>query len=242
MIKRFFDIALSFLGLLFLSPILGLFSLLVYSYDRSNPFYIAERVGKNGITFNMVKLRSMVMNADKSGLASTSNVDNRITPVGKYIRKYKLDEFTQLWNVFKGDMSLVGPRPNVKSDVKLYSSEESKLLSISPGITDIASIVFSDEGEILEGHDDVDLAYQQLIRPGKGLLGLYYVTNRSIYFDLQLIFATLLAIISKDKAISFLIRALKNKNAPKNIIDTVSREEPLSPKPPIGHDDIFISR
>ena len=158
-----FDIIVSFFSLLFISPILLIFMYLVYRQDKHSPFYIAPRVGRNGTMFKMVKLRSMSINADKSGVDSTSLDDVRITTVGHKIRKYKLDEFTQLWNVLIGDMSLVGPRPNVKRDTDLYTHVERKLLSIRPGITDFSSIVFSDEGEILEGKNDPDLSYNQLI-------------------------------------------------------------------------------
>ncbi|VVM17401.1 hypothetical protein BSPWISOXPB_2715 [uncultured Gammaproteobacteria bacterium] len=119
-----------------------------WKQDKKSPFYMAPRVGRNNIIFKMVKLRSMVSNADSSGVDSTSANDSRITPIGHKIRKYKLDEITQLWNVLIGDMSLVGPRPNVKNETDLYTSVEEKLLLVKPGITDFSSIVFSDEGDI----------------------------------------------------------------------------------------------
>ena len=159
--KRLFDIFTSFFGLLLMSPILLTFMYLVYRQDKHSPFYIARRVGKDGVAFKMVKIRSMSVNADKSGVDSTSLDDVRITTVGHKIRKYKLDEFTQLWNVLIGEMSLVGPRPNVKRDTDLYTDIEKKLLSVRPGITDFSSIVFSDEGEILEGMKDPDLSYNR---------------------------------------------------------------------------------
>tara|TARA_B100000787_G_C16199093_1_gene303434 strand:+ start:13568 stop:14296 length:729 start_codon:yes stop_codon:yes gene_type:complete len=240
--KRFFDFLISLVGILVLSPIFTFFIILVFLQDFKSPFYIANRVGKNGNLFKMIKLRSMGVNADKSGLASTSNNDMRITPIGKIIRKFKLDELTQLFNVFSGHMSFVGPRPNVVSDVGLYTKEEMGLLSIRPGITDIASIVFSDEGEILSGHEDADKAYQQLIRPGKGALGLYYVNNRSFNLDLSLIFLTILAIISKQKALRVLFDILKRKNADLDLLETVSRRKPLIPSPPVGSNTIFETR
>ena len=124
---------------------------------RAFPFYIADRVGKDHNLFSMVKLRSMVINADSSGVDSTSSEDLRITPVGAFIRRYKLDELTQLWNVLCGSMSLVGPRPNVLRETELYSEEEKKLLEVRPGITDFSSIIFSDEGEILANESDQTL-------------------------------------------------------------------------------------
>ena len=154
MIKRLVDILASFFGLLVVSPILLPVMFLVWKEDRKSPFYIAPRSGRNGTTFKMVKLRSMIVGADKSGVDSTSDNDMRITPIGYKIRRYKLDELIQLWNVLKGDMSLVGPRPNVKPETDLYTNIEKGLLSVRPGITDFSSIVFSDEGDILEGKID----------------------------------------------------------------------------------------
>lgn len=240
--KRIFDFLVSSFALLLLSPVFLIFSLLVFFQDFKSPFYIANRVGVNGKLFRMVKLRSMVVNADKTGLASTSNNDMRITPLGKVIRKYKLDELTQLWNVFIGDMSLVGPRPNVLDDVKLYTNVERELLSVKPGITDMASIVYSDEGDILSKHDDADKAYQQLIRPGKGALGHYYVMNRTMAMDVFLIFLTILAIISKQSALSKLCDFLKKNGAHESLIVTASRRYELVPLPPLGASEVFSGR
>ena len=127
--KRFLDILTALFGLILLSPILLIVMLLIWRQDYHSPLYIAPRVGKNGTLFNMVKLRSMIVGADKSGVDSTSARDPRITPVGNFVRKFKLDEITQLWNVLKGDMSLVGPRPNVKRETDLYTEIEKQLLS-----------------------------------------------------------------------------------------------------------------
>ena len=240
--KRVFDFSLSLVALLVFSPIFLIFSTLVFFQDFKSPFYIANRVGIDGKLFRMVKLRSMVVNADKSGLASTSNNDMRITPLGKIIRRYKLDELTQLWNVFRGDMSLVGPRPNVTSDVNLYTEMEHELLSVKPGITDMASIVYSDEGDILSGHSDPDKAYQQLIRPGKGALGYYYVKNKTLKTDVYLIYLTVVAIISKPSALRKLCMFLKKNGADNELIKIASRQYPLVPAPPLGGSEIFAGR
>jgi len=136
------DMLVSFLGLLFLSPVLAVVTYLIWKQDHHSPFYVAPRVGKNGRLFNMVKLRSMIAGADKTGVDSTSADDSRITSIGHFIRRFKLDEFTQLWDVLKGDMSLVGPRPNVKRETDLYTDVEKGLLDVKPGITDFSSIVF----------------------------------------------------------------------------------------------------
>jgi len=240
--KRLFDILASLLGLIVLSPVLLVFMYLVYRQDKHSPFYVASRVGKDGLMFKMLKLRSMSVNADKSGVDSTSVDDIRITPIGHKIRKYKLDEFTQLWNVLIGDMSLVGPRPNVASDTNLYTDIERGLLAVRPGITDFSSIVFSDEGEILEGKDNPDLAYNQLIRPWKSRLGLAYIENQSFLLDLQLIFYTIVAIISKPTALIWVAKKLNNLNVDADTVRVSKREVNLFPFPPPGSGEIVSSR
>ena len=242
MIKRLVDILASFFGLLVTSPILLPVMFLVWKEDKKSPFYIAPRSGRNGTTFKMVKLRSMVVDADKSGVDSTSGNDMRITPIGHKIRRYKLDELIQLWNVLIGDMSLVGPRPNVKSETVLYTDVEKGLLLVRPGITDFSSIVFSDEGEILEGKDNPDLAYNQLIRPWKSRLGLAYIKNQSFLLDLQLIIYTVVAIISKKKALNWVANQLKKINVDSDVVNISKREVELYPFPPPGSDQVVSSR
>lgn len=242
MIKRLFDFFAALFGLLLFSPLLLPVMFLVWWQDKHSPFYIAPRVGKNEKMFSMVKLRSMVINADKSGVDSTSASDNRITPVGQFIRAYKLDELTQLWNVFLGEMSLVGPRPNVKRETDLYTSEEKILLTMRPGITDIASIVFSDEGEILAGRDDPDLSYNQLIRPYKSRLSLVYVRHSSIVLDVKLILLTALAIVDKQRALDYVNGMLVSLNVDAKTIEVAKRIEPLIPTPPPGSDKVVESR
>jgi len=240
--KRLFDIFISLLGLVILSPVLLTFMYLVYRQDKHSPFYVAPRVGKNGVMFKMLKLRSMSVNADKSGVDSTSVDDIRITPIGHKIRRYKLDEFTQLWNVLIGDMSLVGPRPNVLYDTNLYTDIEKGLLTVRPGITDFSSIVFSDEGDILEGMKDPDLAYNQLIRPWKSRLGLSYIKNQSLFLDFQLILYTVIAIISKQRALAWVAVKLNNLNVDTDTVKISKREVSLYPFPPPGSDEIVSSR
>lgn len=240
--KRLLDIVAAVLGLLVASPVLLPVMFLVWRQDRHSPFYIAPRVGEGESTFRMVKLRSMVMNADKSGVDSTSGRDPRITPVGHFIRSYKLDELTQLWNVLKGDMSLVGPRPNVKRETDLYTVEEKRLLVVKPGITDIASIVFSDEGDILKDCSDPDLAYNQLIRPWKSRLGLFYIERRTFLLDIYLILLTILAIISRDKALASVVSLLQSMGADEALVRVAARKEILKPFPPPGTDEIVQSR
>lgn len=240
--KRIIDIIVSLFGLILFSPIIVPFIIIIFLQDFSSPFYIAKRVGKNEELFKMIKLRSMIINADKSGVDSTSSNDMRITKVGKLIRKFKLDEITQLWNVLIGDMSLVGPRPNVKNETDIYTVEEKKLLKVKPGITDFASIVFSDEGEILSNSKNPDIDYNQLIRPWKSRLGLLYVNNMNFILDIKLILYTVLGIFSKKKALNFLIKDLKKIKANNKIIEVSKRVNKLIPYPPPGSNKIIKRR
>lgn len=240
--KRLFDVVISVIGLLAASPVLLPVMFLVWWQDRHSPFYVAPRTGIDDSLFSMIKLRSMVINADKSGVDSTAANDRRITRVGHFIRRYKLDEITQLWNVLLGDMSLVGPRPNVKRETDLYTPEERRLLTVRPGITDFASIVFSDEGEILKGSSDPDIAYNQLIRPGKSVLGLFYIDHRSIMVDLRLVLLTAQAIVSRPRALTGVQKLLRSLGASRDILDMASRAQPLIPMPPPGALKIVTSR
>lgn len=225
--KRCIDFVVSLIGLLALFPILGIACILIWCNDFRNPIYFAKRVGKNGASFDMYKLRSMRVNADLTGVSSTSADDNRITSIGKIVRRFKLDELMQLGNVLIGNMSLVGPRPNTISAVAGYSVNEMRLISIRPGITDFSSIVFSDEGEILRGHLDPDIAYEALIRPGKSLLGLFYIDNQSLILDMHLIFATILSIFSRAKALRYVESILRKLNADNFLIRIATRRESL---------------
>lgn len=240
--KRLTDIIISLVSIIILSPLILLFMLLIFLQDWHSPFYIAHRVGKDNKKFRMVKLRSMLVNADSSGVDSTASDDIRITKIGILVRKIKLDEITQLVNVLMGHMSLVGPRPNVERETNLYSKEERELLTVKPGITDIASIVFSDEGEILEGSSDPDIDYNQLIRPGKNMLGIFYIQNSSLTLDIKLILLTVYAILSKEKALIILTKILTKLNAPLSLIELSKRNKPLKPMPPPGYSEIIQRR
>lgn len=242
MIKRVFDIVVSLIGLIVASPILIPTIIAIWLQDFHSPFYMGNRVGKDGKLFKMVKLRSMVVNADKVGVDSTSARDPRITPVGHFIRRYKLDELSQLWNVLKGDMSLVGPRPQVPRDVAIYTEVERGLLKVKPGITDMASIVFADEGDILKDSRDPDLDYNQLIRPWKSRLGLLYIDHQSLWLDVQLIFLTALAIISRQRALKAVHKIVTRLGADEKLQSIVLRQEKLVPYPPPGSDQIVTSR
>lgn len=240
--KRFFDVLFSLVGLIIFSPLLLIVCFLVWIQDYHSPFYVAPRVGKNEKLFNMIKLRSMIKNANKTGVDSTGANDQRITKVGHFIRRYKLDELSQLINVLKGDMSLVGPRPNVPREVALYTVEEKKLLSVKPGITDFSSIVFSDEGDILKDEKDPDLAYHQLIRPWKSRLGLVYVAHQNTFLDIRLIMLTAMAIFSRQKALNGVVKCLKKIHADQALIAVSKRDQKLIPFPPPGLDHVVMAR
>ncbi|RJQ20581.1 MAG: sugar transferase [Nitrospiraceae bacterium] len=195
-IKRLFDVSASLAGLAVLFPVIFFIALLI-KLDSSGPvFYRGLRVGRNGRPFRIFKFRSMVHNADKIGGTSTPDDDPRVTRTGQVIRKYKLDELPQLINVLTGDMSFVGPRPQVPWAVELYSEEEKQLLSVRPGITDYASIRFRNEADILKGSADPDRDYLEKIAPEKIRLGLEYVRERSLWLDIKIIFSTLKALIA----------------------------------------------
>jgi lipopolysaccharide/colanic/teichoic acid biosynthesis glycosyltransferase len=233
--KRLADVVISASALVTLSPLLLTLMYLVWRQDGHNPFYIAERIGRGGKPFRMVKLRSMVKNADRSGVMSTAGNDMRITPVGHFIRRYKIDEIVQLWNVLKGDMSVVGPRPNVwRWAVELYTEEEMRLLSARPGITDFASIVFADEGSILQGSAFPDLTYNQLIRPGKSRLGLFYIEHQSLWLDLRLMVATALTIVNRQRALDWVAAMLRELGADASLCALAQRRAPLVPAVPPG--------
>ena len=180
----------SVLGIVAASPLLIAVAFLVKKEDGGPVFYRGARVGKGGNIFRILKFRTMEVNAEKIGGASTADDDPRITRIGKFLRKYKLDELPQLFNILLGEMSFVGPRPQVVSDVALYTEEERAILSVLPGITDYASIQFHNEGEILKGHPDPDRAYMKLIRPEKIRLQLEYVRTRSFILDMKILAAT----------------------------------------------------
>jgi lipopolysaccharide/colanic/teichoic acid biosynthesis glycosyltransferase len=227
MIKRLFDIMLSAFGLLLLSPLILGAAVLIWAQDRHSPFYIAPRIGRGEQPFRMVKLRSMIIAADRNGVNSTAATDPRITPIGHFVRRWKLDELTQLWNVLLGDMSLVGPRPNTAADVALYSPEHRELLSVRPGITDFSSIVFSDEGEILRGAKDPDRLYLDIIWPWKSALGLLYVRNSTILLDLRLVMITVVAIVDREAALRRLQPILAKVGAPPSVLQAAARQTDL---------------
>jgi lipopolysaccharide/colanic/teichoic acid biosynthesis glycosyltransferase len=195
-VKRAIDLVAAAFGLFVLAPVLLVAAVLVKLEDGGPILYRGVRIGRNGQPFRMVKFRTMVVNADRLGGASTADDDPRITRIGRELRRIKLDELPQLFNVLTGEMSLVGPRPEVPQEVARYTDEERVLLSVQPGITDWASIRFRDEGAILKGSADPHETYLRVIRPEKMRLSLEYVRDRSLETDMRILAATLKALIS----------------------------------------------
>ena len=193
--KRFFDIMASGLGLIFLSPLFFILAVWIKCDSKGPVFYKQVRVGRGNVDFKLFKFRSMRVGADKGSLITIGGRDPRVTRSGYYIRKYKLDEFPQLINVFIGDMSLVGPRPEVRRYVDLYSSEQMRVLSVRPGITDYASIEYMDENVLLESSSDPDRTYVEEIMPAKIRLNMRYINNSSLVEYFKIIFLTLFKII-----------------------------------------------
>jgi len=191
MIKRFFDLVMSLLGLLLLSPVFLIIAVFILLDSRGGVFYKQMRVGRGGMDFNLFKFRSMKTHSDLKGALTIGANDSRITRVGFYIRKYKLDELPQLLNVFIGNMSLVGPRPEVRKYVQLYNKEQLEVLTVKPGITDYASIVFSNESELLGKNDDPEKVYIDQIMPQKLRLNLKYIREKGMIKDIRIILGTL---------------------------------------------------
>ena len=192
--KRIIDIIASGCGLLVLSPIFLILAIWIKLDSKGPVFYRQVRVGKNGKDFRIFKFRSMVINADKGSLITVGGRDPRVTRSGYYIRKYKLDELAQLINVFIGDMSIVGPRPEVRKYVDLYTEDQMKVLKVRPGITDYASIEYMDENVLLEKSSDPDKTYIKEIMPAKIELNMRYINNPSLFEYIKLIFLTLFKI------------------------------------------------
>lgn len=193
--KRLFDIIFSFLGLLFLFLLLLLISLMIVITSKGGVFYRQVRVGKNNKDFRIFKFRTMHVNADKLGLLTVGGRDPRVTKIGYYLRKYKLDELPQLLNVFIGDMSFVGPRPEVRKYVDLYTEEQRKVLMVKPGITDLASIEFRNENEILSKQEKPEKYYIEVVMPEKLRLNLMYLENKTLVGDVKIIINTIAKVL-----------------------------------------------
>ena len=193
---RLLDILFSLIGLVVLSPALLLIYILIICESKGNGFYIQERIGKNGKPFGLYKFRTMRIGADANGQLTIGKRDNRITRVGYYLRRTKIDELPQLLNVLKGDMSLVGPRPEVRKYVDLYTDEQRKVLNVRPGITDYASIEYVKESELLEKADDPDRLYIDTIMPDKIKLNMKYLEHYTVSEYFRIIFKTFKSLVA----------------------------------------------
>lgn len=232
--KRAIDVALSLTALIVTMPVMVLAALLVWLWDFRSPVYVSLRVRDPRSTFPMYKFRSMIPGADLRGGASTAGNDRRLTSIGRVLRALKIDELPQMWNVLVGDMSLVGPRAQVVQGAVLYTAQENRLFDVRPGITDFASIVFADEGDILAEHDDPDTAYNTLIRPWKSRLGLAYVEHRRVWVDCALILLTLVAIASKRRARRGVQAVLRQLGVAESLVRVAGRDQPLEMIVPPG--------
>lgn len=197
MTKRLLDVVVSAVGLVVLAPFFLLFALIIKINSPGPVFYLQERVGKGGGLFRLFKFRTMRVDADKATAITVGKRDPRITTVGFYLRKFKIDELPQLINVLIGEMSLVGPRPELKRFVDQYQGEHRRVIAIKPGITDFASIEFRNENELLEGKPDPVEYYVREILPRKLALNLEYIAKRSFWLDLKIIFLTIIYIFRK---------------------------------------------
>ncbi len=197
MTKRIFDIFFSVVGLIILAPILIFISLLIILDSKGGVFYKQKRVGKGNIDFSMFKFRTMRTDSDKKGLLTIGDKDNRVTKVGYLLRKYKIDELPQLINILKGDMSFVGPRPEVRKYVDLYDKGQLIVLSVRPGLTDFSSLDFINESEILSQSPNPEEAYINIIMPAKLELCKKYIRESSFQTDIKIILKTILKIIGK---------------------------------------------
>jgi lipopolysaccharide/colanic/teichoic acid biosynthesis glycosyltransferase len=232
--KRALDFTFALAALVLLGPLLIAIALAIWIEDRGSPLYRGQRIARGRGRFKMLKFRSMTVDGWKSGVNSTASGDRRITRVGKILRKAKLDELPQLWNVLRGEMSLVGPRPQVPADASLYTPEECFMLDARPGLTDLASIVFADEGEILEGDADPDLLYNQIVRPWKSRLVLLWLARRSLAMDLWILGLTAAALVSREWALAGVARILIRWDAEPMLCRVAWRRGPPPPWPPPG--------
>ncbi|MBN4072128.1 sugar transferase [Flavobacteriales bacterium AH-315-E23] len=195
MLKRLFDMLASFIGLIVLFPLLILIAFLVFISSKGGIIFSHPRVGLNNKDFKVYKFRTMRVSSEPGNQLTMGHSDPRITGFGKFLRRYKLDELPQLFNVLLGDMSIVGPRPEVRKYVDQYTEQQKKVLTVRPGITDYASLEYVDEGTILEQAEDAEKEYTNVVLPKKLELGIKYVEERSFLKDLSIIFRTLWRII-----------------------------------------------
>ena len=197
MLKRLFDVVLSVIGILLLFPILLLISILIKLDSKGPILFIQGRVGKNNKDFNIFKFRTMSVQSDKKGLLTLGNNDSRITRMGYVLRRYKIDEFPQLINILKGDMSFVGPRPELRYYVNFYNDDDMKIFEVRPGITGLASLKYRNEVELLKAAKDPEAFFIKTIIPDKLKYNKTYISKQNFFFDLKLILLTIFKVITK---------------------------------------------
>ena len=196
MIKRLFDIIFSIAGLIILFPLFLVITVLILFDSKGGIFFFQTRVGKNKKDFRLIKFRTMFSNSENKGLLTIGNTDTRITKTGQWLRRYKVDEIPQLFNILIGEMSFVGPRPEVRKYVDLYSSGQMKVLSVKPGLTDYASLEYINENEILEQYDNPEKVYIEKIMPEKLALNIKYINEKGFFTDLEIMLNTIGKIFS----------------------------------------------
>jgi lipopolysaccharide/colanic/teichoic acid biosynthesis glycosyltransferase len=224
------------------APVVAVCAAAIWVEDRQNPFYLAPRIGQNGHPFTMFKLRTMSVKGSRTEVDSTARDDPRLTAAGRFVRRFKLDELPQLINVVALSMRIVGPRPQVPREVAVYTKEERRLLTVPPGVTDLASIVFSDLQEILVGTSDPNLAYGQLVRPWKSRLGLLYVERRSPRLDLSIIWLTVVNAVARRRALDSVEKLVRTLGGSEELVRVCGRREPLQPASPPGARTVVVSR
>ncbi len=195
--KRVIDLVISCIITVIISPLLFLIGVSIKLDSKGSVFYLQERIGMNGVPFRIIKFRTMHINSDKKGLLTVGGRDPRVTKIGYFLRKFKMDELPQLFNVISGEMSLVGPRPEVKKYVDLYTEEQLTVLQVKPGITDFASIEYARENELLGNATDPESVYINEIMPAKLQLNAKYIREQSTITDIRILYKTILKIICR---------------------------------------------
>jgi len=232
--KRFIDaIAASFLLVVF-TPLIGICAFIIWLQDGNSPIFCQTRCGKHRTKITIFKLRSMTLSVNDSGIGTTSENDGRITKFGSLIRKLKIDELPQLMNVIYGDLSLVGPRPQTVAEANLYTEVEEEIFNAKPGMTDLASVVFSDLNTIVASAADPNVAYHQLVRPWKSRLALLYVQKSSLKLDICILGLTAICIFSSRFAARLASQLLGVIHAETDLTNFTKRDQPLTPQPPPG--------
>jgi lipopolysaccharide/colanic/teichoic acid biosynthesis glycosyltransferase len=233
-LKRVIDLLLATVGSVLSFPLILVCAIAVFLSDGRNPFYVSMRIGRGALPFRLFKIRTMVVGASLTGTDTTVTNDPRLLAVGRVVRATKLDELPQLWNVLLGEMSFVGPRPNVSREVARYTDAERGLLIVRPGITDFASIVFADLADAIPTGVEANLGYNQFVRPWKSRLGLHYVDHASLAMDLRLLLGTFVNFFARRRALEQVSSLLRRTGASSELCAIALRQAPLQVAVPPG--------